>query len=236
MIYFESKQTAPGYNLALETWLLETYRQEDVLYLWQNGPSVIIGSNQVAANEVDLELAQRLRVPVVRRHTGGGAVYHDLGNLNFTWITRDTPASDRPYETFLAPLIRILRGLGIEAEFNGRNDLCVQGRKISGSAARVRQDRLLHHGTLLVDCDLQTMERLLTPPAEKLARNGVRSVKSRVATLREFAPELTVQKLKTAICQEFQAGAAAPVPEVAEEAIARLRREKFDNPAWNLYR
>lgn len=236
MIYFESRRTDPAYNLALEAWLFETYCQADVLFLWQNKPSVIVGKNQVAQNEVNLALAQELGIPVVRRDTGGGAVYHDLGNLNFSFFTDDTPAADSPYVSFLQPLLAILRQLGIEADFNGRNDLCVQGRKISGSAARVREGRLLHHGTLLVKSDLAQMDRLLTPPQEKLARNGVASVKSRVVNLQEVAPALTVETLKCAICRGFGLLEAQSLPPQAAEAIRRRVLERYANPAWNLGR
>ena len=190
MIYYETASTDPRINLAAEDYLLHQAGAEDVLFLWQNAPCVIIGRNQCAAQEVDLDLARQLGVPVVRRDTGGGAVYHDLGNLNFTFLTADRPALDSPYASFLTPLIAVLASFGVAAEFNGRNDLCVQGRKISGSAARVHAGRLLHHGTLLVASDLAPMTRLLTPPQEKLRRNGVASVQSRVANLQRRLREL----------------------------------------------
>ena len=160
-------------------------------------------------------------------------MYHDLGNLNFTFLTADRPALDSPYASFLTPLIAVLASFGVAAEFNGRNDLCVQGRKISGSAARVHAGRLLHHGTLLVASDLAPMTRLLTPPQEKLRRNGVASVQSRVANLQDFAPGLTVAALKEKIAAAFACGVPRAFDAAAKAAIKALAQEKYANPAWN---
>lgn len=232
MIYIESKVTDPAWNLALESWLFDWETKEDILFLWQNDACVVIGKNQSAPLEVDLDAARELGVPVIRRQTGGGAVWHDAGNLNFTYITNDDPETESPYAAFLGPLVEVLAEQGIEAAFNGRNDLCVQGRKISGSAARVRNGRLLHHGTLLVCSDFAPMERLLTPDAAKLRRNGIRSVKSRVANLTDFAPELTVAKLKDLLRGKF-----APERELvlspADLEQIRTRQARYRDPAWN---
>ena len=232
MIYIESNRTDPTWNLALESWLFDRQTEETILYLWQNAPCVIIGRNQSAAREADLELARQLAVPVIRRQTGGGAVWHDLGNLNFTYITNEDDDPDTPYAAFLQPLMEVLAGQGIPVAFNGRNDLCVADRKVSGSAARLRGGRLLHHGTLLVCSNLTRMTQLLTPDADKLQRNGVRSVRSRVANLSEFAPELTVEKLKRLLCGQFHPDRTLRLTEADLEEIAE-RREKFLDPGWN---
>lgn len=232
MIYIESRQTDPTWNLALESWLFDCETREDVLYLWQNTDCVVIGKNQSAHMEVDLNQANTLGVPVLRRETGGGAVWHDLGNLNFTYITDDDPEADSPYEAFLRPLMEVLAGQGIPVVYNGRNDLCVADRKISGSAARMRNGRLLHHGTLLVCSNLAQMDSLLTPDAEKLQRNGVRSVKSRVANLTEFAPGLTAAHLKDLLRERFGASTCL---ELTPENLTQIRQrqQKFQDPAWN---
>ena len=228
----ESKNTNPYENLALEEALFCNHTGGDLLFLWQNAPCVILGRNQDAAQEVNLPLARKLGVPVVRRNTGGGAVYHDLGNLNFTYITRDSCEGDTPYAAFLQPLMELLWALEIPVEFNGRNDLCVDGRKISGSAARVRDGWLLHHGTLLVSSELARMDELLTPPEAKLRRNGVASVKSRVANLREFCLGLTVSALRQQIFAKFQAQMILPSQTVCAQA-ARLAEEKYSRSEWN---
>ena len=202
MRILESAGRDPAENLAREKELFDSFDGESVLYLWQNVPCVVLGKNQVPEEEVDLPLARRLGIPVVFRATGGGAVYHDEGNLNFSLITADRPGLS-PYEWALRPVLKALLPFVPEIVYNGRNDLCVRGRKISGSASRVREDTLLLHGTLLISADLDTLDALLTPPEEKLARHGVASVRSRVANLTEFCPDLTVPAVKDALIRAF---------------------------------
>lgn len=202
MRYCESAGLDPEENLALEERLFESFDAEPILYLWQNGPCIVLGKNQLAEEEADLPLAAARGVPIVRRATGGGAVYQDEGNLNFTVITADRPGAS-PYELALQPAIDALLPFGLNVVYNGRNDLCIDGRKISGCASRVRGDRLLLHATLLIHTDLDALDALLTPPADKLERNGVASVRSRVANLTEFCPELTVPEVKAALRRHF---------------------------------
>lgn len=233
MLYFETDRTDAAYNLAAEAYFLQKIQKQDVLFLWQNSASVIIGKNQCVAQEVNIKLAQQKHIPIIRRDTGGGAVFHDLGNLNFSYITADTPEIENPYETFLEPLIQVLAVHGITALFNGRNDLCVEGRKVSGSAARVSGGRLLHHGTLLICSDLTFMTQLLTPSKEKLRRNGVASVRSRVANLQTFAPNLTADILKRDLAAAFHLSQPTKVDADMEAEIIRLCNNKYANPAWN---
>ena len=194
-------------NLVLEGRLFDGFDGESVLYLWQNDPCVVLGKNQAPEEEVNLSLAERLGIRVLFRATGGGAVYQDGGNLNFTVITRDRPGVP-PYEWALAPVLNALLPFVPELVYNGRNDLCVRERKVSGCASRVRGETLLLHGTLLIDTDLDTLDAVLTPPAEKLERHGVASVRSRVANLTEFCPELTVASVKAALIRSFSEAAA----------------------------
>ncbi len=189
-------------NRALENRLFERFDGESVLYLWQNDPCVVLGKNQVPEEEVDLPLAERLGIRVLSRATGGGAVYQDGGNLNFTVITRNRPGVS-PYEWALAPVLNALLPFVPELVYNGRNDLCVLGKKVSGCASRIREDKLLLHGTLLIDADLDVLDAVLTPPEEKLQRHGVASVRSRVANLTEFCPDLTVPAVKDALIRAF---------------------------------
>ena len=202
MRILESAGRDPAENLAREKELFDSFDGESVLYLWQNAPCVVLGKNQVPEEEVDLPLARRLGIPVVFRATGGGAVYHDEGNLNFSLITTDRPGLS-PYAWALRPVLKALLPFVPEIVYNGRNDLCVRGRKISGCASRVRGDTLLLHGTLLLCADLDTLDALLTPPEEKLERHGVASVRSRVANLTEFCPGLTVPAVKDALIRAF---------------------------------
>ena len=200
--YFESAGLDPAVNLAREDELFRAFDGDPVLYLWRNRLCVILGKNQVPEEEVDLDLAARLGIPVLRRSTGGGAVFQDEGNLNFTLILRDLPGLS-PYDWALRPVLDALLRLNVPVEYNGKNDLCVRGKKVSGCASRVRGDVLLLHGTLLVSVDLETLDAVLTPPVEKLERNGVASVRSRVANLTEFRPGLTDDSVKAALRRAF---------------------------------
>lgn len=204
MKVFESGSLEPLENLSWEARLFDTFDGTDILFLWRNRPCVIVGKNQNLENEADLARCHALGVQVLQRSTGGGAVYQDMGNVNFSYITWDDPAFDSPYESFLSPLLTFLRELGLPAEFNGRNDLCIGERKFSGSAARVWEGTLLHHGTMLVSCDLDRMAALLTPERSKLARHGVSSVRARVMNLSELLPGLTPEELMTKLAVFFR--------------------------------
>lgn len=189
------KTTDPAFNLALEDHLFQTLPDghPGLFLLWQNAPSIIIGRHQCAAEEIDLPLVQRLGLPVIRRMTGGGAVYHDLGNLNFSWLCAEAPG--RPmrqadFARFLKPVQKALSRLGVNATLSGRNDLEVNGKKVSGSSQRRLpghlSGRLLHHGTLLVSADLDFLGRILNPSAEKIRSKGVASVRARVGNLADY--------------------------------------------------
>ena len=202
MRFLECAGSDPAENLAREKELFDGFDGESLLYLWRNAPCVVLGKNQVPEEEVDLSLARRRGIPVLFRATGGGAVYQDEGNLNFSLITEDRPGLS-PYEWVLSPVLKALLPYVPEVVYNGRNDLCVRGRKISGCASRVREDTLLLHGTLLISADLDTLDAVLTPSREKLERHGVASVRSRVANLTEFCPDLTVSAVKDALIRAF---------------------------------
>ena len=161
--YYETQSLDPCFNLAFEEQLLETVRSGELLMLWQNDRTAVIGLNQNAAEEVDAGAAKRLGVTVVRRMTGGGAVYHDLGNLNYSFITDAGDAAELSFERFTAPVCAALGSLGVPAEATGRNDITVRGLKVSGTARRLYAGRILHHGTLLFRTDRETMSAVLRP-------------------------------------------------------------------------
>ena len=175
----------PYYNLAVEEYLLNN-STEDIFMLWQNEPCVVIGKNQNAYAEIDLEYAKEQGIKIVRRITGGGAVYHDLKNLNFTFITSTDKAKILDYEYFTRPVIDALATLGVNAELSGRNDILVDGKKISGNAQHSANGRILHHGTLLFDTDVSTMSKVLRVNKEKLEYNAVKSHSSRVANIKDL--------------------------------------------------
>ena len=186
----------PRWNLAAEEHLIE--KRKPLLFLWRNGPSVILGRNQNPFAECSPELLQKDGVFLVRRKSGGGAVYHDGGNLNITMVCKSCPQALQNNFRFLQ---KALGSLGLEAKHSGRNDLEIDGKKISGSAFYEKDGMLCHHCTMLVDVNREAMARYLTPPALKLQAKGIASVRSRVVNLRDLKPELTVELLQKTLIQ-----------------------------------
>ena len=201
MKYLRLATTNPYYNLAVEEYMLD-YADDDVIMLWQNEPSVVVGVNQNIIAEVDMAALTRRGVHPVRRITGGGAVYHDGGNLNYTFIGRAEGGID--FATFSQPIIDALASLGVSVSLSGRNDLCLpDGRKVSGGAQSRRGERVLHHGTLLFDADLEALSEILTPHPDKLVTKAIKSTRSRVANLKELLPELPTADLLMDKIEEY---------------------------------
>ena len=197
LLVCRSRGFDPYENLALEEALLHRVGEgELILYLWQNERTVVIGRNQNPWKECRTALLSEEGGHLARRLSGGGAVFHDLGNLNFTFLM---PAQDYDLPRQLTVIQRACRSLGIPAERSGRNDLLADGRKFSGNAFYKHNGKAYHHGTLMVDVDLDRVQRYLSPSKAKLAAKGVESVRSRVVNLREFVPTLTVEQLADAL-------------------------------------
>lgn len=234
MRYLVNDCTDACRNMAFDEFALESLPlDEPVFYLWRNAPSVIIGLNQSAYAEVNLPYLKEHGIALARRVTGGGAVYHDLQNLNYTIVgkSRDLNAD---YPEYLHMVVDALRQLGVPAELSGRNDIMVDGRKCSGYAKRVWKDRLMVHGTLMFDVDLETLQEVLSVPGSKMAASGIASVRSKVANLREYLPQFCdVLALKDAL-NRILAGEDTEVPMDAskQEAIDRMADEKFRTWDW----
>ena len=227
MRFLTNPSTDPWYNLSFDEYCLEQYPSDDsFFYLWRNRPSVIVGLNQNVYAEVNLDYLDAHGICLVRRSTGGGAVYHDLQNLNYTLIGRGVTPE---------PVEAALRRLGVRAELSGRNDIFVDGRKVSGYARRVWHDREIVHGTLMYDVDLDTLARALDVPGSKLAAKGVASVRSRVANLKDSLPQFPTLDALQAALQEILAAGDAELPFGPERiaAVERLREEKYATWAWN---
>jgi lipoate-protein ligase A len=225
MKFLMLKTTDPHYNLAVEEYLF-LHSETDVFMLWQNDRTVVIGKNQNAYAEFDVDYAKEQGIRIARRITGGGAVYHDMGNLNYTYISTKKGQGEIDFATFCAPIIDFLRSLGVEATLSGRNDLLVGDKKISGNAQHSANGRVLHHGTLLYDSDMSVLSSVLRADPEKLKTKAIRSVSSRVMNLKEVLPlgggiaELA-DRIMSEIIQN-QGGELAEVPENAEiEALAK---------------
>lgn len=234
LIWIDTQNTYPYRNLAVEEYMT-THVPEGtcILYLWQNRHTVVIGKNQNCWKECRVNYLEREGGYLVRRLSGGGAVFHDLGNLNFTFIVRKP---DYDVDRQLQVILEAVRLVGIQAEKTGRNDITAKGRKFSGNAFYRSGEHCYHHGTLLIHADKEDMSRYLNVSKEKLASKGVSSVKSRVANLCEFTPDLTVDRMKEALIEAFSRvyGLTAQrmkENELPQKAIDELT-EKFESWEW----
>lgn len=238
MYFYESTSTDPYENLALEEHLFETLPEGAGLFmLWQNTDAVIIGRYQNAAEEIDAAYVKENGIAVVRRMSGGGAVFHDLGGLNYTLITDD--AASPIWKACMAPLLAVLRGYGLEAQFSGRNDIEIGGRKIAGCAQYARGGRTLHHGCILFDTDLSKVAAALDPGEAKFLSKSDKSVRTRVTTVRTCRADLSIERfrqdLRAAYGQMAAAGGLTPyaLSEADNAAIWRLREGKYRTWEWN---
>ena len=228
--------TDPTLNLALEEYALLTLDLSDsYLLFYVNRPSIIIGKHQNTIEEIDADFVHQHDITVVRRISGGGAVYHDLGNLSFSFITRYTPQRFNNYAEFTGPVVEALRELGVPAERTGRNDIVVEGRKVSGNAQVVRGDRMFSHGTLLLDSNLDDVTRALKPKPGKVESKGIQSVRSRVANISEFlgAP-LPMDDFRAALLAHLFPG-GGPVPSHEFSADDRRRVEDLANAKYRTW-
>lgn len=229
---YESEGFDPHRNLAIEQHLLETVLGGCcLLYLWQNERTVVIGRNQNAWAECRTTQLFGDGGRLARRLSGGGAVYHDRGNLNFTFLMRE---EDYDLSRQLSVIRRACALCGIETELSGRNDVLASGRKFSGNAFYHHEGRAYHHGTLLIDVDANAMGRYLSPSKAKLEAKGVESVRSRVVNLKELNPAITVDMLKAAMKQAFREVYDLPLcpPPVLDEARIERLAAHYASDAW----
>jgi len=186
MLYIRNDSVSPYYNLALEEYVLKNLGQEEsFILLWQNEPSVIIGRFQNTIAEINTEYIEKNGINVVRRITGGGAVYHDLGNLNFSFIVSGSQMNI-DFRRFTEPVVKALAKMGVKAEHTGRNDITIDGKKFSGNAQYHYRDRILHHGTLLFNSRLENVQQALNVKPSKIETKGIKSVRSRVTNIIDY--------------------------------------------------
>ncbi len=228
----------PAVNLALEEYVLRNAQgDEDYLLFYINRPSIIIGRHQNTMEEINRDYVEQNGIHVVRRLSGGGAVYHDLGNLNFSFITEARPENFRNFKKFTEPVVRALAGLGVQAELSGRNDLLVEGRKVSGNAQYISKGRMVSHGTLLFNSDLSHVSDALNVPPVKITSKGIKSVRSRVANISEFLGQpMTVEAFRDDLLAQIFDGAdpipAYPLTEQDWAAVRQLAEERYRSWDW----
>ena len=234
MRFFINDSIDPAFNLALEETLCAEF-PEPVLMLWRNRPSVIVGRNQNTLAEVDTAFVREHGIDVVRRMTGGGAVYHDLGNVNYSFIIHERHPEPDSFALFARPVVACLQSLGVPAVFSGRNDILAEGRKISGSAQCCLNGRTLFHGTLLFDLEMEMLEKVLTPGKAKIESKGVRSVRARVANLKEFLPGMSTEDFLSVLAEKLAAAASppGPVPEEWRQKAEKLACSRYRTWEWN---
>lgn len=232
--------TDPRINLAIEEYLLKTMdvEKDPFLLFYINEPSIIIGKNQNTSEEINTDYVDSNGIHVVRRLSGGGAVYHDLGNLNYSFITVDDGNSFRNFRKFTEPVVKALQSLGVNAELSGRNDLMAEGRKVSGNAQFSTRGRMFSHGTLMFDTQVDEVVSALKVSKEKIESKGIKSIRSRVANISEFLKEpMTVEEFRNAVLHSiFEGEENVRYYELTDEDwknIHELSKERYGNWDWN---
>ena len=238
VVYIDVRTTDAAFNLALEEYVFEHMsRDREYLLLWQNQNAIIVGRHQNTLAEINEEFVRSKNIQVVRRLSGGGAVYHDLGNLNYSFIVDAQPGQQVDLRRFCLPVAKALRQMGADAEVSGRNDILVNGQKISGNAQYVRQGRVMHHGTILFDSDLSVLGQALRADPAKIRAKGVKSVRSRVTTIRQNLKEdMTLEQFRQELVASLLKDLSFTRCELTEEDIAaveRIRDQRYGTWEWN---
>ncbi|MGR6898656.1 lipoate--protein ligase [Rummeliibacillus sp. TYF-LIM-RU47] len=241
MYFIDNKGiTDPRINLAIEEYALKTLNVENESYLlfYINQPSIIIGRNQNTIEEINTDYVEEQNIIVVRRLSGGGAVYHDLGNLNYSFITKDDGESFQNFKKFTQPVVDAMKNLGIQSELSGRNDILAEGRKISGNAMFSTKGRLFSHGTLLFDTNIDEVVNALKVRKEKIESKGIKSVRSRVANIVDFMDKpITVEEFRMEILKSIFGGEEnIQYYEFTDEDwanIHKLSEERYQQWDWN---
>lgn len=233
--------TDPQVNLALEEYILNNFGEKDTFLLFYiNKPSIIIGRNQNSVEEINTNFVEDNNIKVVRRLSGGGAVYHDEGNLNFSFITKDDGDSFHNFAKFTQPVVEALNKIGVPAELVGRNDLLVNGRKISGNAQFSTKGRMFSHGTLMLDSEIENVVKALNVKQEKIESKGIKSIRSRVANISEFLDEkISMDEFKELLLQYiFNVEDIKDVPryELTKEdwdKVYEISKNRYQKWEWN---
>lgn len=237
MKFIENNSIDPHYNLAFEEYVFKNL-DEDFVLLWRNGPSIIVGKNQNTVEEIKTDYVKENNINVVRRVTGGGSVYHDLGNLNFSFITK-AQSNLIDFKTYNIPIIKALEKLGVNCELSGRNDIVIDGKKFSGIAQSIIKGRVLNHGTLLFDSKLDTLSKALNVKRDKIESKGIKSVSSRVTNIKPYVKDdIDVLEFKQVLLNNIFDYFNQPVEiysltDEDRENIQKMVDERYGTWEWN---
>jgi len=237
MKFLSLTSTNAYYNLAFEEYILKNF-QDDVFLLWQNDNTIVVGRNQNTMEEINADYVKENGITVVRRMSGGGAVYHDLGNLNYSFALNHQGEDYFDFATFTKPVIDLLESLGVKAELSGRNDLVIDGKKFSGNAQYAWHDRILHHGTLLFDSDSSKIANALRVSQQKIESKGIKSIKSRVTNIGDHLPqkmnieEFRQKFIELIMKQNPNLEVYTPEGEVLD-GVDELYLQKYSTWEWN---
>lgn len=205
MKYIKTNWDIPYYNFALEDYLLNRAPEDDYVFFYIDKPSIIVGNFQNTLEEINQSFVDEKEIIVARRLSGGGAVYHDHGNLNFSFVHKAGKADINDFKKFTRPVIDALQSMNINASLSGRNDILVDDKKISGNAQCYKNGRIMHHGTLLYDADMSNLSKSLNVKELKIASKGIKSVRSRVANIKDFIPKpMTIEAFQDYLLEHFK--------------------------------
>ena len=237
MIFLKNDSTDPYFNIALEEHFLKNLNFEDTIFsLWQNKPSIIVGKHQNSYAEVNHKFVLEHNIPIARRITGGGAVYHDLGNLNFTFITKVDHFDSIDIASYIMPIVEALNRIGLDARLSDRNSITIDGKKISGTAEAFANKKLLCHGTLLFNSNLNILKEALKPPNITVETKSVKSIPSVVANIKDFSEQkYNISTFKNELINQIFSDIPYKEYSLTEndiENIEKLAKEKFSTWDW----
>lgn len=236
--YLNLTTTDPAYNLAMEQYVFDSLPRDRAYFmLWQNDNAIIIGKYQNTLAEINQPFVEQHGIHVVRRLSGGGAVYHDLGNLNFTFIVDAGDTKELDLKLFCLPVVRALDRIGIHAEVNGRNDITIDGKKFSGNAQYLKNGRVMHHGTIMFDSDLSVVEQALRVDPSKIQAKGIKSVRSRVTNVRTYLPQDTsLPEFRSLLLESILSETPGEEYILSAQdlaAVESLRKQRYATWEWN---